>query len=56
METSVYTNSSVSMDLPKLKGTCGSRRKTMSEPPIPDGYMSLEQFEKELVEAVAKKL
>lgn len=51
MEAQVaHTNNSVSMHLPKAKKT----NEAVSN--IPEGYMSLEQFEKELVEAVVKKL
>ena len=51
METAVaYTNDTRTTRLPRIK----KAKKTVDD--IPEGYMSLEQFEKELVEAVVKKL
>ena len=51
METAVaYTNDTRTTRLPRIK----KAKKVVSD--IPEGYMSLEQFEKELVEAVVKKL
>ena len=51
METAVAnTNDTRTTRLPRIK----KAKKGVSD--IPEGYMSLEQFEKELVEAVIKKL
>ena len=51
MDTAVaYTNDTRTTRLPRIKKT----KKAVSD--IPEGYMSLEQFEKELVEAVIKKI
>ena len=51
METAVaYTNDTKTVHLPRIK----KARKVVND--IPEGYMTLEQFEKELVEAVVKKL
>ena len=51
METAVaYTNDTRKTRLPRIK----KAKKIVND--IPEGYMSLEQFEKELVEAVIKKL
>ena len=51
METAVaYTNTTRTTRFPRIKKT----KKVVSD--IPDGYMSLEQFENELVEAVVKKI
>ena len=51
METAAaYTNDTRTTRLPRIK----KAKKVVSD--IPEGYMSLEQFEKELVEAVVKKL
>ena len=51
METAVaYTNNTRTTPLPRIK----KAKKVMND--IPEGYMSLEQFEKELVEAVIKKI
>ena len=51
METAVaYTNDTSTTRLPRIK----KAKKVVSD--NPEGYMSLEQFEKELVEAVVKKL
>ena len=51
METAVaYTNDTRTARLPRIK----KANKIVND--IPEGYMSLEQFEKELVEAVVKKL
>ena len=51
METAAaYTSDTRTTRLPRIK----KAKKVVSD--IPEGYMSLEQFEKELVEAVVKKL
>ena len=51
METTVaYTNDTRTTRLPKAE----KAKKIVND--IPEGYMSLDQFEKELVEAVVKKL
>lgn len=45
-----YTNDTRTTRLPRIK----KAKKVVSD--IPEGYMSLEQFEKELVEVVVKKI
>lgn len=51
-----YIDNSATMELPRIRRSRIGKREVSSEQPIPEGYMSLEQFEKELVEAVVKKL
>lgn len=48
--TITYTNDTRTTSFQRIK----KAKKTLGD--IPEGYMSLEQFEKELVEAVIKKL
>ena len=50
MESVACLNSTRTAPLPRTQ----KAKKAVSD--IPEGYMSLEQFEKELVEAVIKKL
>ena len=40
----------------RVRRTKTVKRKTPSKHDIPEGYMSLQQFEKELVKAVSKRL
>ena len=56
METMTYIDNSATMELPRVRRTRSVKREVPADQPIPEGYMSLEQFEKELVEAVVKKL
>lgn len=44
-----YTNTTKTAPLPRIK----TAKKTMGD--IPEGYMPLEQFEKELVKAVSER-
>ena len=56
MENLVYTESTATTTLPRKRRTKTIKREAQAKPTIPEGYMSLQQFEKELVEAVAERL
>ena len=56
MENLVYTESTTTTTLPRKRKTKIVKRKAPVKQAIPEGYMSLQQFEKELVEAVAERL
>ncbi|MBQ3733249.1 MAG: hypothetical protein II859_04735 [Bacteroidales bacterium] len=52
MENTVYTESAASTTLPRLRKKKPYKRETLTKQSVPAGYMSLQQFEKELVNAV----
>ena len=58
MENLVYTESTTTTTttLPKKRRTKTIKREAPAKQAIPEGYMSLQQFEKELVKAVAERL
>ena len=56
MENTVYTESAVSTTIPRLRKKKLYKREASTKQSVPEGYMSLEQFEKELVNAVVERL
>lgn len=56
MENLVYTESTTTTTLPRKRRTKTIKREAPAKQAIPEGYMSLQQFEKELVKAVAERL
>jgi hypothetical protein len=56
MENTVYTESAVSTTLPKLRKKKLYKRETSTKQSVPNGYISLQQFEKELINAVVERL
>lgn len=56
MENLVYTESTTTTTLQRKRKTKIVKRKAPVKQAIPEGYMSLQQFEKELVEAVSERL
>lgn len=56
MENLDYTESTTTTTLPRKRRTKTVKRTVPVKQAIPEGYMSLQQFEKELVEAVAERL
>ena len=56
MEIMTHINDSTTMEFPSIGKKRSNKAKLPVQQQIPEGYMSLEQFEQELVAAVIKKL